>query len=205
MTDRSHKRTLLLFGALSVYIVLQFTWWAVLLLRKDREALQLALEVQALGGPIVAQPDPDRGLRMIVGEASVFFAFLVGILFLTFRAVKRDLALVRTQQNFLLAVTHELRTPLTSIVGYLDLLEEGRFGDVPESMERPMASLRRNAHRLKRLVDEMLDQRIVREFERLDRELQTLRDNQKTMVTHIHTLEAELTKHGIPFTPLEIL
>ena len=50
MTDRSHKRTLLLFGALSVYIVLQFTWWAVLLPRKDREALQLALEVQALGG-----------------------------------------------------------------------------------------------------------------------------------------------------------
>ena len=58
MTNRSHKRTLLLFGALSIYIVLQFTWWAVLLLRKDREALQLALEVQALGGPIVDQPDP---------------------------------------------------------------------------------------------------------------------------------------------------
>lgn len=54
-------------------------------------------------------------------------------------------------------------------------------------------------------VDEMLDQRIVREFERLDRELQTLRDNQKTMVKHINTLEAELIKHGIPFTPLEIL
>lgn len=59
--------------------------------------------------------------------------------------------------EFISIATHELRTPLTSIVGYLDLLEEGRFGDVPESMERPMASLRRNAHRLKRLVDEMLD------------------------------------------------
>lgn len=59
--------------------------------------------------------------------------------------------------EFISIATHELRTPLTSIVGYLDLLEEGRFGDVPKSMERPMASLRRNAHRLKRLVDEMLD------------------------------------------------
>lgn len=59
--------------------------------------------------------------------------------------------------EFISIATHELRTPLTSIVGYLDLLEEGRFGDVPGTMERPMASLRRNAHRLKRLVDEMLD------------------------------------------------
>jgi signal transduction histidine kinase len=59
--------------------------------------------------------------------------------------------------EFISIATHELRTPLTSIVGYLDLLEEGRFGEVPDSMERPMASLRRNAHRLKRLVDEMLD------------------------------------------------
>lgn len=59
--------------------------------------------------------------------------------------------------EFISIATHELRTPLTSIVGYLDLLEEGRFGDTPDSMERPMASLRRNAHRLKRLVDEMLD------------------------------------------------
>ena len=59
--------------------------------------------------------------------------------------------------EFISIATHELRTPLTSIVGYLDLLEEGGFGDVPKSMERPMASLRRNAHRLKRLVDEMLD------------------------------------------------
>lgn len=59
--------------------------------------------------------------------------------------------------EFISIATHELRTPLTSIVGYLDLLEEGRFGNMPKDMERPMASLRRNAHRLKRLVDEMLD------------------------------------------------
>lgn len=59
--------------------------------------------------------------------------------------------------EFISIATHELRTPLTSIVGYLDLLAEGSFGDVPKAMERPMASLRRNAHRLKRVVDEMLD------------------------------------------------
>ena len=59
--------------------------------------------------------------------------------------------------EFISIVAHELRTPLTSIVGYLDLLAEGRFGDLAEGVHRPLASLRRNAHRLKRLVDEMLD------------------------------------------------
>ncbi|MBP9084933.1 MAG: hypothetical protein KBG15_02400, partial [Kofleriaceae bacterium] len=59
--------------------------------------------------------------------------------------------------EFISIAAHELRTPLTSIVGYLDLFAEHRFGDVPATMVRPMASVRRNAHRLKRLVDEMLD------------------------------------------------
>jgi signal transduction histidine kinase len=59
--------------------------------------------------------------------------------------------------EFISIAAHELRTPLTSIVGYLDLMVEGRFGDMPNEMVRPMTSLKRNAHRLKRLVDEMLD------------------------------------------------
>lgn len=63
----------------------------------------------------------------------------------------------KMKAEFISIVAHELRTPLVSIVGYLDLLVEGRFGDLTEPMERPVASIRRNAHRLKRLVDEMLD------------------------------------------------
>jgi signal transduction histidine kinase len=59
--------------------------------------------------------------------------------------------------EFISIVAHELRTPLTSIVGYLELFVEGRFGALPPPMVRPLASLQRNANRLKRLVDEMLD------------------------------------------------
>ena len=59
--------------------------------------------------------------------------------------------------EFISIVAHELRTPMTSIVGYLDMLGEGRFGDLSDAMKRPVKSLQRNAHRLKRLVDEMLE------------------------------------------------
>ncbi len=63
-------------------------------------------------------------------------------------------SLIRTE--FISIAAHELRTPLTSIVGYLELFYEGRFGVLPALAERPLASVRRGAHRLKRLVDDML-------------------------------------------------
>jgi signal transduction histidine kinase len=63
----------------------------------------------------------------------------------------------KMKAEFISIAAHELRTPLTSIVGYLDLFSEGRFGELSPLISRPMASVRRNAHRLKRLVDDMLD------------------------------------------------
>ena len=61
----------------------------------------------------------------------------------------------RMKGEFVSIAAHELRTPLTSIVGYLDLMTEGRFGALPVGLRRPTESVRRNAHRLMRLVDEM--------------------------------------------------
>ncbi len=59
--------------------------------------------------------------------------------------------------EFISIAAHELRTPMTSIVGYLDLMTEGRFGALSKPLERPVAALRRNAQRLSRLVEDMLD------------------------------------------------
>lgn len=67
----------------------------------------------------------------------------------------------RIKTDFISIAAHELRTPLTSIVGYLDLFSEGRFGELPGDMMRPMGSVRRNAHRLKRLVDDMLNVSLI--------------------------------------------
>jgi signal transduction histidine kinase len=62
----------------------------------------------------------------------------------------------KIRTNFVSIAAHELRTPLTSMVGYLDLFSEGRFGELPPLLERPMSNVQRNAHRLKRLVEDML-------------------------------------------------
>ncbi len=63
----------------------------------------------------------------------------------------------KLRNRFIAIAAHELRTPLTSIVGYIDLIMEGKFGQLVGDLERPIQSVHRNVSRLKRLVDEMLD------------------------------------------------
>src|SRR3984885_16339267 len=46
----------------------------------------------------------------------------------------------RIKTEFISIAAHELRTPLTSIVGYLDMFSEGRFGSLPNPLERPLSS-----------------------------------------------------------------
>jgi two-component system, NarL family, sensor histidine kinase BarA len=95
----------------------------------------------------------------------------------------------RIKAEFIQIAAHELRTPLTSIVGYLDLFSEGRFGELPGLIARPMASVRRNAHRLKRLVDDMLDvSRIEAGKIILRRELVDLGDVVRAVVTELMPL-----------------
>ena len=115
--DRPRQRTtLLLFAATAVYIVLQFIWWAYLLVRKDRELDQLIEAFQLHPeGPAFSAGHTRRTLWMVAGEGSVFLVLVLVAMYLTYRAVRRDLELARMQHNFLLAVTHELRTPIASL------------------------------------------------------------------------------------------
>jgi signal transduction histidine kinase len=61
------------------------------------------------------------------------------------------------KDRFIYAVTDELLTPLTSIRGYLDLILSGRVGSVPKGVESNLRIVKRNADRLVRLTDELLD------------------------------------------------
>jgi len=66
-----------------------------------------------------------------------------------------------SKAEFISIAAHELRTPMTSIVGYLDLFMEGKFGSLDAKAQKPIRSLRRNAERLKRLIDAMLDVSLI--------------------------------------------
>ncbi len=107
----------------------------------------------------------------------------------------------RTKSEFISIAAHELRTPLTSIVGYLDLIQQGRLGAVPEPLKRPHASLYRNAQRLKRLVEDMLDvSRLEIGRMRLKRAQKSLDDVARGAIAELEAFAAQ-KKHRIDFEP----
>jgi signal transduction histidine kinase len=62
----------------------------------------------------------------------------------------------RAKGDFLANMSHELRTPLTSIIGYSELLVDGRAGD-PEVERKFLGSVASNARHLEQLVNDILD------------------------------------------------
>jgi signal transduction histidine kinase len=58
------------------------------------------------------------------------------------------------KDEFIALVSHELRTPLTSIIGYVKLLRDKRVSSL--SAEQFTEVIQRNAHRLLRLVEDLL-------------------------------------------------
>lgn len=65
------------------------------------------------------------------------------------RDITASIELDRLKSQFVSRIGHELRTPLTNLILYLDLLEHGK----PDNREQYLATLDREADRMRRLVE----------------------------------------------------
>lgn len=63
----------------------------------------------------------------------------------------------RAKSEFLANVSHELRTPLAAIVGFVDLLREGAYGELTPRQIGPMERIESSANHLRELVEQVLD------------------------------------------------
>ena len=70
--------------------------------------------------------------------------------------ITRTERLELVRQEFLSNVSHELRTPLTSIMAFVETLESGAKED-PESCQRFLSIIRKNASRMHMLIDDILE------------------------------------------------
>lgn len=65
--------------------------------------------------------------------------------------------LERTKSRFLNLASHELRGPMTVLMGYLSLLEDGAFGDVPDAFMRTLPVLNARIAEMEGLINAMLE------------------------------------------------
>ena len=63
----------------------------------------------------------------------------------------------RAKSEFLANVSHELRTPLAAVVGFVDLLRDGAYGELAPRQVAPVERIESSANHLCELVDQILD------------------------------------------------
>ncbi|MDA1336818.1 MAG: HAMP domain-containing sensor histidine kinase [Bacteroidetes bacterium] len=107
------RKRALITALLGAYILLQFSWWAWLLIRQH-ETIE---NIQS--GSISA-----RATYMILGEGAVFLALLTWGYIVIWKSLKAEQERTRKERHFLLAVTHELKTPIASTQLALETLEK---------------------------------------------------------------------------------
>lgn len=71
-------------------------------------------------------------------------------------SVERLREVDQLKDTFVSSVSHELRTPITSIMGYLELLEDGGFGELTEEQGAAIGRIDANSRRLLLLIDDLL-------------------------------------------------
>jgi signal transduction histidine kinase len=120
-------------------------------------------------GFTVKHEDPEGWIKRSAVKQRFFRGALLVLALLsaaagvaTFRALRRERTLAELKTDFVANVSHELRTPLASILLLSENLESGRVTGAADQA-RYHTLIRREALRLRRLVDDVLD------FSRLER------------------------------------
>ena len=73
------------------------------------------------------------------------------------RTNKRLVELDKLKSRFLSGISNELRTPLHSIIGFAEVLSDGRFGEVNTTQKEYLADIHDSGRQLLGAIDQMLD------------------------------------------------
>jgi signal transduction histidine kinase len=159
-----HKpKALIFFSILFTYVVLQFLWWEILLVRQsgqiiDEKQKVVALSVsndQQLKAELKELQDKRRTKTvMIVSEGTVFLLLLLFGVYKIKQAYDKEDELRRQQNNFFLSITHELKTPIAATKLQLQTIQKQK----PERaiQEELIQNALHETERLNTLIDNVL-------------------------------------------------
>ncbi len=117
------KRTTFIFFVLVCYVVLQFLWWEVLLVKQSNQlvtekqnlvALSSTNNTSVINEIKLLENKKQQRMYMIVGEGTVFLLILLFGIYQVQKSIKKEGRLNEQQTNFLLSVSHELKTPIAA-------------------------------------------------------------------------------------------
>jgi signal transduction histidine kinase len=63
----------------------------------------------------------------------------------------------KAKSNFLANMSHELRTPMNAILGFVEMMLDEIYGDVPVHLREPLTDVQTNGKHLLRLINDVLD------------------------------------------------
>ena len=101
----------------------------------------------------IAEGDLTHQLGIVPTQKGEF-----GRLAASYQTMARQLAeLERIRAEFVSVASHELKTPINVIIGYLELLQEGIYGEVTPKQKEVLQTITKQADTLTRLVKRLLD------------------------------------------------
>ncbi len=157
------SRSVLLLTILFGYIIAQFLWWEVLLVKQSSQIIaekQKLTELSSTNSEIIKQEvqklhdKKTMQVAMIVGEGTVFLLLLLFGIYKIKQAHDKEVKLNQQQQNFLMSITHELKTPLSAIKLQLQTLKKHQLPETKKD-ELLQNALAEN-ERLNTLIDNVL-------------------------------------------------
>jgi len=160
---KMNSRYTLVLAVLFGYVLLQFVWWEILLVRQTGTIINEQQKLLELSSTNAASLQADIAALhrkkttqtiMIVGEGTVFLLLLLFGVYKIKQAHEKETALNRQQNNFFLSITHELKTPIAATKLQLQTLQKQKL-DAQTTGELIRSALA-ETERLNLLIDNVL-------------------------------------------------
>ena len=132
------KRLLLItiaYWVFLIYIIAALVFWFIELNNQNRQMNNYMLSELSVSDPSYTKKrndilnDEKRKTTQYVSEGATFLALIIlGAVFM-YRAVRRQFAIQRQQENLMMAITHELKTPIAVAMLNLETLQKHDLDD----------------------------------------------------------------------------
>jgi len=147
-TNETLQAERLVAGALPIALLMALVIAIWLLRSISRPVYELDRGMRA-----IAEGDLTHELGLSPKQGGEF-----GRLAASYRAMAKQLGeLERLRAEFVSVASHELKTPINVVIGYLELLQEGIYGEVSPKQKEVLQTINKQAQTLTRLVKRLLD------------------------------------------------